>query len=295
MPALPRPRRSVLYMPGSNPRALAKGRTLACDAIVMDLEDAVAPDAKAGARTAIAAALAEGGYGGREILLRVNGLDTPWGHDDLVFAAGLPVDGVVLSKVESGDAVRRAEALMLAQETGEIPALWCMLETPRGVLAATDIAAATPRLAGFLLGTSDLAKDLHCLHTPDRLPMITAIGLCLLAARAHGLAILDGVHLDLDDADGFAASCRQGVELGFDGKTLIHPKTIATANAAFAPDADALAWARKITTAHAAALAEGKGVLQVDGKLVEALHVAEAGRLIALADQIAALEAGATE
>ena len=292
MPAHPRPRRSVLYMPGSNPRALAKGRTLPCDAIVMDLEDAVAPDGKADARAAIAAAVGEGGYGGREILLRVNGLDTPWGHDDMAFAATLAVDGVVLPKVESGDAVRRAEALLVAHGADAAPALWCMVETPRGVLAAGDIASATPRLAGLIMGTSDLAKDLHCLHTPDRLPMVTALGLCLLAARAHGLAILDGVYLDLDDADGFAVGCRQGVEFGFDGKTLIHPKTIAAANAAFSPDTDALAWARRITDAHAEAMADGRGVLQVDGKLVEALHVAEAQRLIALAEKIAALEAG---
>jgi len=163
------------------------------------------------------------------------------------------------------------------------------LETPHGVLAAQDIASATPRMTGFLLGTSDLAKDLHCLHTPDRLPMITALGLCLLAARAYDLAILDGVYLDLDDTEGFEASCRQGREFGFDGKTLIHPKTLEAANRMFAPDAEAVAWARKISQAHAAALAEGKGVLLVDGKLVEALHVAEAQRLLTLADGIAAL------
>lgn len=277
-------------MPGSNPRALEKARGLACDVIVMDLEDAVAPDTKHAAREAIAAALVTGGYGGREILLRVNALDTPWGQDDLAFAAGQPIDGVVLPKVESGDGVRRAEALLVDHGVPQSAALWCMLETPRGILAAQDIAGSTPRLGGFLMGTSDLAKDLHCLHTPDRLPMITALGLCLLAARAHGLAILDGVYLDLDDAEGFEASCRQGLELGFDGKTLIHPKTLEVANRVFAPDADAIAWARRISEAHAMAEAEGKGVLLVDGKLVEALHVAEARRLLALADQIAVLE-----
>ncbi len=161
------------------------------------------------------------------------------------------------------------------------------------MLAAAEIAGATPRLAGLVMGTSDLAKDLHCLHTLDRLPFVTALGLCLLAARAHGLAILDGVYLDLGDDDGFAASCRQGVEFGFDGKTLIHPKTIAAANAAFAPSQEVLAWARRITAAHAAAEAEGKGVLLVDGKLVEALHVAEAERLVALAGRIEALHGGA--
>ena len=202
-----RPRRSALYMPGSNPRALEKARGLACDVIIIDLEDAMAPESKDVARQIIASALAEGGYGGREILLRVNGLDTPWGHADLTFAAGQPIDGVVLPKVESVDAVRRAEMVLGARDD---LGLWCMLETPRGVLAAQQIAGATPRMTGFLMGTSDLAKDLHCLHTPDRLPMLTALGLCLLAARAEGLAILDGVYLDLDDNDGFEASCRQG-------------------------------------------------------------------------------------
>lgn len=290
MPAIPRPRRSVLYMPGSNPRALDKGRALACDAIVMDLEDAVAAEAKQSARDAIAAALAAGGYGARELLIRVNGLDTRWGVDDLAFAAGQPVQGVILPKVESGDAVRKAEALLLEHGAPDDVALWCMVETPRGVLAAQEIAASTPRMAGLMMGTNDLAKGLHCLQTPDRLPMITALGLCLLAARAYGLAILDGVYADLNDDEGFAAACRQGVELGFDGKTLIHPKTIAAANAAFAPDPAQIAWARKIAAAHADAVAAGKGVLQVDGKLVEALHVAEAQRLVEMAEQIAALE-----
>lgn len=293
MAATLRPRRSVLYMPGSNPRALDKGRSLPCDAIVMDLEDAVAPEAKQAARDAIAAAVAAGGYGAREILIRVNGLDTPWGHDDLVYAAGQPVDGVVLSKVESGDAVRKAESLLVGNGVPEGLGLWCMVETPRGVLAAQDIAGATPRMAGLMMGTNDLAKDLHCLHTPDRLPLMTSFGLCILAARAHGLAILDGVHADLNDDAGFAAVCRQGVELGFDGKTLIHPKTIAAANAAYAPTAEAIAWARRIAEAHSAAMAEGKGVLQVDGKLVEGLHVAEAQRLVVMADMIAEIEGAA--
>ena len=292
MPAPLRPRRSALYMPGSNPRALEKARDLPCDVIVMDLEDAVAPDAKAAARETVAAALLTGGYGGRELVLRVNGLDTAWGHDDLAFAAGQPVHAVLLPKVESADAVRRAEAVLAVHGAPDGLALWCMMETPRGVLEAAGIAGATPRLAGLVMGTSDLAKDLHCLHTPDRLPFVTALGLCLLAARAHGLAILDGVYLDLADDDGFAASCRQGVQFGFDGKTLIHPKTIAAANAAFAPSEEALAWARRITAAHAAAEAEGKGVLLVDGKLVEALHVAEAERLVALAGRITALHGG---
>ena len=289
MPASLRPRRSALYMPGSNPRALEKARELACDVVVMDLEDAVAPDAKDTARETIAGALLSGGYGCRELVLRVNGLDTAWGYADLAFAAGQPFDAVLLPKVESADTVRRAEAVLAAHGAPEGLALWCMMETPRGVLAATEIAASTPRLAGLVMGTSDLAKDLHCLHTRDRPPFVTALGLCLLAARAHDLAILDGVYLDLGDDEGFMASCRQGVEFGFDGKTLIHPKTIAAANSAFSPSAADLAWARRITAAHAAVAAEGKGVLLVDGKLVEALHVAEASRLVALAERIEAL------
>lgn len=284
-----RPRRSALYMPGSNPRALEKARDLPCDVVIMDLEDAVTPDAKETARETVAGALLAGGYGGRELVLRVNGLDTAWGYTDLAFAAGQPVHAVLLPKVESADTVRRAEAVLEAHGAPQDLALWCMMETPRGVLAATQIAAATPRLAGFVMGTSDLAKDLHCLHTPDRLPFVTALGLCLLAARAHDLAILDGVFLDLGDDDGFAVSCRQGVEFGFDGKTLIHPKTIAAANAAFAPSPEVIAWAHRIAAAHREAEAAGKGVLLVDGKLVEALHVAEAGRLLDLAARIQAL------
>ena len=284
-----RPRRSVLYMPGSNARALEKARGLACDWVIMDLEDAVAPEMKADARSKIAAALAEGGYGGRELVIRTNGLDTPHGHTDLVFAATAGAHAVLLSKVESADTVRQAARILEANGAPADLAIWCMIESPMAVLEIRAIASAHPRLACLVMGTSDLAKDLHCLHTPDRLPMITALGLCLLAARAHGLAILDGVHLDLNDEDGFAAACRQGVEWGFDGRTLVHPKTIDAANAAFAPDAAALAWARKITQAHAEAEAKGAGVLLVDGKLVEALHVAEAKRLVELAEKIDAL------
>jgi citrate lyase subunit beta/citryl-CoA lyase len=279
-------------MPGSNPRALEKARGLAADALIFDLEDAVAPDAKEGARGTIAAALAAGGYGRRELVLRVNGLATPWGHGDLVAAAGMKLDGVLLPKVESADAVRQAESVLAGAGAPAGLALWCMMETPMGMLRAAEIADASPRLAGFVMGTSDLAKDLHAAHTRERLPMLTALGLCLLAARAHRLAILDGVHLDLDDAEGFAHSCRQGRELGFDGKTLIHPKQLEEANRAFAPSAAEVAWARKIIAAHAEAVAAGKGLLLVDGRLVENLHVAEAHRVVALADAIAAMEGG---
>jgi citrate lyase subunit beta/citryl-CoA lyase len=288
-----RPRRSVLYMPGSNTRALEKARTLPADALILDLEDAVTPDAKEAARANIVAAIGAGGYGGRELIVRVNGLNTPWGHADLVAAATSGADAVLLPKVESADGVRQAEAVLAAAGAPAGLKIWCMMETPLGILDAKEIAGASPRLGALVLGTSDLAKDLHAAHTPLRLPMITSLGLCLLAARAYGLAVLDGVHLDLDDAEGFAASYRQGAELGFDGKTLIHPKTIAAANAAFGPAADEVAFSRRIIEAHAAAAAEGKGVVVIDGKLIENLHVENACRLVALAEAITALERGA--
>lgn len=293
MAATIRPRRSVLYMPGSNARALDKARGLPADGLVFDLEDAVAPDAKAEARGLIRAAIAQGGYGKRELIVRVNGLGTPWGYQDLAEMATAGAHAILLPKVESADTVRQAEAILAASGAPADLAIWCMMETPLAMLDAKDIARATPRLGGFVMGTSDLAKDLGALHTPDRLPFVTSLGLCLLAARAYGLAILDGVYLDLNDEEGFAAACRQGREMGFDGKTLIHPKTIAAANRAFAPSADDIAWSRKIITAHAEAERQGKGVLLVDGKLIENLHVVSAQRLVAQADAIAALEAEA--
>lgn len=289
MDANGRPRRSVLYMPGSNPRALEKGRGLPADGLILDLEDAVAPDAKGTARDVIVSALRAGGYGRRELVVRVNALGTSWGQADLVAVARSRAHAVLLPKVESADAVRQAEATLVAAGAPPELAIWCMIETPRGVLKSAEIAEATPRLACLVMGTSDLAKDLHAAHTPDRAPMLTSLGLCVLAARANGLAILDGVHLDLNDDPGFAASCRQGRELGFDGKTLIHPKTIDAANAAFAPSADEIGFARKIIAAHAEAEAAGKGVVVVDGKLIESLHVQDARRLVALDDMIQAM------
>ncbi len=256
----------------------------------MDLEDAVAPDAKQMARDQIAAALAQGGYGDRELIVRVNALGTPWGHDDLVAMATVGADAVLLPKVESTDAVRQAGAILSGAGAPDDLAIWCMMETPMGVLRAEEIAGA-PRMAGFVMGTSDLAKDLHAAHTPMRLPFITSLNWCLLAARAYGLAIVDGVHLDLKDDEGFEASCVQGLELGFDGKTLIHPKTIAAANRVFAPSSASVDYSRKIIDAFTAAQAEGKGVVLVDGNLVENLHVENAKRLVSLAEQISALEA----
>jgi citrate lyase subunit beta / citryl-CoA lyase len=293
MAANSRPRRSVLYMPGSNTRALEKARGLAADGLILDLEDAVAPESKAMARANVAAALRAGGYGRRELVVRVNALASPWGYDDIAAAALMKADAVLLPKVESADTVRQAATLLAAAGAPDSLALWCMMETPMGMLHAEEIAAASPRVAGFVMGTSDLAKDLHARHTRDRLPMLTALGLCLLAARAYRLAILDGVHLDLADDEGFAQICGQGRELGFDGKTLIHPKTIAAANEAFAPTAEEVALARRIIAAHAEAETAGKGVVLVDGKLIETLHVEDAHRTVALADQIREIERAA--
>jgi len=273
-------------MPGSNPRALEKARGLPADGLILDLEDAVAPEAKESARTIVAAALAEGGYGDRELVLRVNAIDTPWGHADLAAAATVPIDAVLLPKVENPDRVALSVSLLNGFGALERLAVWCMLETPCGILYAREIAAASPRLAALVLGTSDLTKDLHALPTRDRLPLLTSLSLAILAARTHGLAILDGVHLDLSDDEGLAAACRQARELGFDGKTLIHPKQIAEANAAFAPTREEIEWSRRIIAAHSEAAAAGKGVVLVDGRLIENLHVESANRVLTFADEI---------
>ncbi|MCR9220566.1 MAG: CoA ester lyase [Alphaproteobacteria bacterium] len=290
MPAPIRPRRSVLYMPGSNARALEKGRSLPADALILDLEDSVSPEAKQTARETVARALAEGGYGRREILVRVNALETPWGRDDLAAVARMRADAVLLPKIESADAVRKAVRILEEAGAPDTMSVWCMMETPLGVLNAQAIASAHSRLGGFVMGTSDLAKDLHCLHTPERTPFLASLSHVILCARAYGLGALDGVHLDLDDAEGFAAQCRQGLELGFDGKTLIHPKTIAAANATFGPTDDDLAEARAMIDAFEAAKKDGLGVAVLNGKLVENLHVENARRLLFLAEMIEALE-----
>lgn len=286
-----RPRRSLLYMPGSNSRALEKARTLPADGLIFDLEDAVAPDAKTSARQHVCAALGAGGYGPRELVVRVNGLATPWGLEDLVAVARCGADAVLLPKVESRAVIRQALSVLQAHDAPASLSLWCMLETPLGILRAEEIAAAHPRVEALVMGTSDLVQDLQARHTRDRMPLLTSLQLCVLAARAYGLTALDGVHLDLDDLEGFAAMCRQAVDLGFDGKTLIHPKTLALANDIFAPSTQEVRWARTIMAAHAQALAEGRGLVVVEGRLIENLHVEEARRVVALADAIAALAA----
>lgn len=291
MPKTARPRRSVLYIPGSNARALEKAKSLPADALILDLEDAVAPDAKETARQQVCTAVKAGGYGMRELIVRVNALATPWGYADIAAAASSGADGILLPKVESADAIRQLETVMVDNGAPESMAIWAMMETPRSILRAPRIAEASQRMECLVMGTSDLAKDLDCAHTRERLPMITSLGICLLVARDAGLAILDGVYLDLNDDEGFEYACQQGAELGFDGKTLIHPKTIAVANRVFTPSPRDVERSRKIIAAHAEAAAEGKGVAVVDGMLIEHLHVESAKRLVAMADAIAEMEA----
>jgi citrate lyase subunit beta/citryl-CoA lyase len=283
-----RPRRSALYMPGHNGRALEKARSLDADVLLLDLEDAVAPAQKAGARTQVVEALARGGHGHRERVVRINGSGSPWEAEDLRAVASSGADAVLLPKVEDAATVRGVEAALAAYRAPAGLAIWAMIETPRGVLRAAEIAAASPRLGCLVAGTSDLVKDLGARHSAGRTEVLTALSLIVLAARAHHLACLDGVHLDLEDEAGFEAACLQGRDLGFDGKTLIHPKTIATANRVFGPSVAELDQARRIMVAHAEAESFGQGVVVVDGRLVEALHVEAARRLLALADAIAA-------
>jgi citrate lyase subunit beta/citryl-CoA lyase len=260
--------------------------------LIMDLEDAVAPEAKRDARIQVVNAVKAGGYGAREVVIRVNGLNTPWGYGDLAAVADAGADAILIPKVESVETVRQAETVLVANGAPEPLALWCMMETPRAVLNAEEVAGASRRVQCFVMGTSDLTKDLHAAHTRDRLPLITSLGLCMLAARAYGLAILDGVHLDLEDDAGFETACHQGAEMGFDGKTLIHPKTIAAANRAYAPAPADVEWSRRVIAAHADAAAGGRGIVVLDGKLIENLHVLNARRIVELAEAIASRERG---
>src|SRR6266511_771177 len=290
MAGVVRPRRSVLYMPESNARAMEKAKTLGADGLIFDLEDAVAPEAKETARQMVCDAIRAGGYGKRELIVRVNALTTRWGHADLAAVAACGADAILLPKVESSDLVRQVLSIMQAHGAPDQLAIWCMLETPRGILRAEEIAASS-RIAALVMGTSDLTKELRARHTRERHPLLASLGWCVLVGRAYRLAVLDGVHLDLSDDHGFEYACRQAADMGFDGKTLIHPKTIATANRIFAPSPDDVAWSRKIIAVHAQATAQGRGVVVVDGRLIENLHVEEAHRLVALAEAIATLEA----
>jgi citrate lyase subunit beta / citryl-CoA lyase len=285
-----RPRRSVLYMPGSNARAMEKARELPVDAVIFDLEDAVAPDAKAKARELIVEALHKGGFGNREVLVRINGLDTAWWLDDLSVTAAGP-DAILVPKVSTPEQLRQVAKHLVGVRAEAGVRLWAMMETPLAMLNARDIAAAAldpqTRLAGFVMGTNDLAKDTRARIMPGRAPMLPWLTSCLAAARAFGLDILDGVYNELGNAEGFAAECRQARDLGFDGKTLIHPQQIAPCNAAFSPADDEVAWARKIIAAFELPENKDKGVIQVDGRMVEILHADMARRTVAIADAIA--------
>jgi len=281
-----RPMRSLLYLPASNARALDKARVLPCDGIIFDLEDAVAPVEKAAARTALAHALAVGGFAPRLRLVRINGLDTPWGEDDARGAAVMDCDGVLLPKAASP-----ADLDALAALVPDRP-LWAMMETPAAIQNAAAIAA-HPRLAGLVLGTNDLIKDLGARVRPDRLPLMHALQTCVLAARAAGVPVIDGVYNAFRDDAGLAAECEQGRDLGMDGKTLVHPAQVAIANAAFTPSADEIDLARRQISAFEAAEAAGHGVAVLDGRIVENLHVVAARRVLALADAVAARKQGA--
>ncbi|HYX00516.1 MAG TPA: CoA ester lyase [Reyranella sp.] len=287
------PRRSVLYMPGANTRALEKARSLPADALIFDLEDAVAPDAKDAARTNVVLAAESKAYGKREIVIRCNGIATPWGEPDIAAIAKSGADALLVPKVESAAEVTHVVSLLDTAGAPPSLAVWAMMETPKGMLRAEEIAGSHPRLALFVMGTNDLVKDMRAQHTPTRLPLITALGIGMLAARAHGLAILDGVYNDIKDVEGFRAVCRQGVEMGFDGKTLIHPSQIEPCNEIFAPSAEELAMAGRIVAAFRQAQAEGKGVVTVDGRMIENLHVEQAERALALAEAIRQLQAAA--
>ena len=285
-----RPRRSVLYLPGSNAKALAKARELPVDAIVLDLEDSVAPEAKPEARERIVAALKEGGFGGREMLIRVNGVHTPWGEADLEAAAAAAPDGVLLPKVDGPGTVMHAAKFL--RSAPEKTRLWAMMETPMAMLSASSIAAmaADPasRLEALVLGLNDLAKETSGRLKPGRAAFAPWLATCIAAARAHGCDVIDGVYNNIADLEGFRAECEQGLEFGFDGKTLIHPSQIDICNATFAPSPDEVAHARAIIAAFDEPENAGKGVLKIDGRMVELLHAQMAKRTLAIAEAILA-------
>ena len=277
-----RPRRSALYMPGANARALEKARALAADALILDLEDAVAPDAKALARAQVVAALDEGGFGRHEVVVRVNALDTPWGEDDLVALGGVRLDGIVVPKVETAGQI---EAVCARLGRADVP-IWIMVETPKSILALESIVRDAPRADVLVMGTSDLVKALHARHTIGRAEVHGALAHCVLVARAYDRAALDGVHLDFRNLDSLRGACVQARDLGFDGKTLIHPTQIDVANEVFSPSAEDVAAARQIIAVWQEAQRQGKGVAVLDGRLIENLHVAEAERVLAFAARL---------
>ena len=285
-----RPRRSVLYMPGSNARALEKAATLPADALILDLEDAVAPESKELARSQVCAAVKARRFGKREITIRVNGLDTPWGHDDMEQAVAAGPDAILVPKIDSATDVAHAHQHMV--DAAPACALWLMIETPRAIFNANAIAEAGGRLACFVMGTNDLVKELRAKHTPGREALLASLNISVLAARAHKLAVIDGVYNDIADAPGFEAVCRQGRALGFDGKTLIHPSQIERCNAAFSPDPAEVLDARAILAAFALPENQGKGTIALNGRMIELLHAEIARQTVALADAIFGLAEG---
>ncbi len=291
MAPTPRPRRSALYLPANNARAVEKGKTLPADVLVFDLEDAVGPDAKAGARTTVCEAVASESYSPREVVVRINGLGTEWHDDDLAAVAASPAHGVLVPKVETGNQVRALAATLERLGAPESLQLWVMIETPRSFLKADEIASASQRLAALVVGTNDLVNDLHALHVPGRAPVVPALTLAVLGARAAGKVVLDGVFNVITDTEGFRAEARQGREMGFDGKTLIHPSQIGPANEIFGPSQGEVADARRVVAAYEQAQAAGSSVITVDGRMIESLHVRNAERILALAERISEREA----
>jgi citrate lyase subunit beta/citryl-CoA lyase len=285
-----RPRRSVLYMPGSNARALDKAKTLPAVGVILDLEDSVAPEAKEAARQQVVDAVKAGGFGTREVFIRVNGVDTPWHADDLSAAAHAAPDVILVPKVSSPDTLELIGRRMLDMGTNHKTRVWAMIETPLAIFNILEIASAArdseTRLAGFVMGTNDLAKDTRARLVPGRTPMLAWLSMCVAAARIHGIDILDGVYNDIGNADGFAKECTQGVELGFDGKTLIHPSQIEPCNNAFSPSPADVAQARKMIAAFDLPENKGKGVVSIDGRMVERLHADMARRTVAIAEAI---------
>jgi citrate lyase subunit beta / citryl-CoA lyase len=290
-----RPRRSALYMPGSNVRALEKAKTLPCDAVILDLEDSVAPDAKAAARQQVADAVAAGGFGGREVVVRINALDTQWWRDDLTAAAKANPDAILIPKVSKPEDIRQVAAHLVGIAADARIRLWAMLETPLGIINAVAIAASAveteKRLVAFVMGTNDIAKETRARLLPGREPMLPWLSHCLLAAHAYDLDILDGVYNDLSDIEGFRRECAQGRDLGFDGKTLIHPNQIAPCNSAFSPTPHEIEQAYKFIAAFDLPENRSKGVVQIEGRMVERLHADMARRTVAIAEAIAAREA----
>jgi citrate lyase subunit beta/citryl-CoA lyase len=285
-----RPRRSVLYMPGSNVRALEKAKTLPVDGVIVDLEDSVAPEAKETARKQAADAVKAGGFGGREVFIRVNGVDSPWHADDLSAAARAAPDVILVPKVSTPDTLELIGRRLLDMGTDRKTRVWAMIETPLAIFNILSIAAeardSETRLSGFVMGTNDLAKDTRARLVPGRAPMLPWLSMCVAAARVHGIDILDGVYNDIGNADGFINECRQGVDLGFDGKTLIHPSQIEPCNAAFSPSPAEVEWARKMIEAFDLPENRGKGVVSIDGRMVERLHADMARRTVAIAQAI---------